>query len=185
MTARKPESLAKPAVIAYLIEHVEQLSKDGVFKPKPVARTVFLHLCFHHGAPALPGRDREPTWTCPVAEPNHKPAVIAAATGLNPRDAARGLGWLASEDLIHQERGSKTRKSYGPVTILSTNRSTELKRTSPYNRRKRKERHHVAMDPIWPADGHHVANNDTMSLNDRPTAPGQPRRTVAAGRRPA
>ena len=165
MAIREPEALLKPTAVAYLAAHVERLTKSGAFTRKQAARTVFLHLCCHPGANApRPDSDRWPTWTCPVAEPNHKPAVIAAATGLDPRDAARGFDWLASEGLIYQERGSKKRKSYGPATILSTNQSTEWERTSPYNRRQRKERHHVATHPLSPANGHHVAISDTMSL---------------------
>lgn len=177
MPVRKSETLSRPNTVAYLVAHVEWLTKEGVFKDQQAARTVFLHLCCHPNA-QVPHPDKQSEWRCPVDEPHHEPAVIAAATGVTARHVRRAIDWLEDEGLIKVDReGSGQRKVYGPVTIVSTNRSSDWR-----HRIYRPQGHHVPIRPVLPAQGHHVPDRDTTSLSDDSTAPKRTRRTVAATR---
>jgi hypothetical protein len=195
---RLHNALPKPAVIAYLAKHAEWLTGKGVFKGKPTARTVFVHLCFHPGA-NLPGEDREPTWHCPVDTDHCKPVDIANATGIDASNVRIALDWLDAEGLIYVERtqadskaqarrkaGATPRMGYGAVTILSTNWLSDQDRVREETRRKLTQGRSALNHHVPPAEGRSTLNKGAAPLIDSteaPAAPPRPRRTVA-GKRP-
>ena len=186
MANRHPRGLPKPNTIAYLAEHVEWLTKRGVFKGQQAARTVFQYWCCHPDA-QVPHPDKQAAWECPVHGQHYDPPVIAEATGISERQVRRAIDWLEDGGLVSVDHGGKPkRKAYGPVTIMSTNSSTHwaINYRPPQRRTRSLGTPCPDLSPS-PATGHHVPTEDTMSpVNGSSAAwePPKPKRTVSGVR---
>jgi hypothetical protein len=191
---RLHESLPNPAVVAYLLPHVEWLSGEDVFKAQLALYIVLEHLC-HYPQPArVPHPDARSAWSCPVAEPHHKPKEIAKATPLDEKTVRDAIDQLEALGIISVDRGDGKGKykKYGPITIMSTNRSTD------YDARIRRHQYwdheraewvlpskigsRTQMSTVPPAKRRSAQISGESPNYPDPAEPPRPRRTVAATR---